>query len=175
LAALACAAIVLAQFEQFGGQPPQRESAEVRATRKAQQLRDTLKLDGDQFNSVYKVYYNEYSAMEQQMMPQGGPPQGGPSGMPPMDGGGGMPPGRGGMPPQGFGGGGMPPMGANGEMSAPPSQPKELTEEQLQKQQEKRQKKMKKILTEQQFELWLQLDTIRPQMPPRPEAGGNIQ
>jgi len=158
LAALMCATMAFAQFEQFGGQPPQRESADVRATRKAQQLRDTLKLDSDQFNSVYKVYYNEYSAMEQQMMPQGGPPQGGP----------------GGMPPQGFGGGGggMPPMGANGQMSTPP-QPKELTEEQLQKQQEKRQKKMKKILTEQQYELWFQMDTIQPQRPPKPEAVGN--
>jgi len=132
LAAIMCATMAFAQFEQFGGQPPQRESADVRATRKAQQLRDTLKLDCDQFNSVYKVYYNEYSAMEQQMMPQGGPPQGGPGGM---------------YPP--------PP--------APP-QPKELTEEQLKKQQEKRQKKMKKILTEQQYELWFQMDAIKPQM-----------
>jgi len=169
LAAIMCATMAFAQFEQFGGQPPQRESADVRATRKAQQLRDTLKLDCDQFNSVYKVYYNEYSAMEQQMMPQGGPPQGGgPGGMPPGGGGG--------MPPQGFGGGGgMPPMGANGQMSAPPSQSKELTEEQLQKQQEKRQKKMKKILTEQQYELWFQMDTIQPQRPPKPEAVGSIK
>jgi len=143
LAAVMCATMAFAQSEQFGGQPPQHESADVRATRKAQQLRDTLKLDCDQFNSVYKVYYNEYSAMEQQMMPQGGPPQGGPGGM---------------YPP--------PP--------APP-QPKELTEEQLQKQQEKRQKKMKKILTEQQYELWFQMDTIQPQRPPKPEAVGNIK
>ncbi len=158
LVALACATITLAQFEKISGQPPKRESAEERATRKAQQLRDTLNLDCDQFNSVYKVYYNEYSAMEQQMMPQGGPPQGG-GGMPPQGFGGGMPP-------QGFEGGGMPPMDFNGEMPTPP-QPKELTEDQLRKQQEKRLKKIKKILTEQQYELWLQLDTIKPPMPPQ--------
>ncbi len=174
-----CATLAMAQTQQyppFGGQPPQRESAEVRATRKTQMLRDTLHLNSDQFNRVYKVYYNEYSAMEQSMSDMGGgmPPQGmGGGGMPPQGmGGGGMPPqgmGGGGMPPMGMGGG-MPPQGMDGNMPAPPSMPKELSAEQLQKQQAKRQKKMKKILTEQQYELWFLMDTQPPHMPSRPQG-----
>lgn len=93
---------------------------------------------------------------------------GGMNGQPPM---GGRPPrgeGRlpmgGGMPPQG---GGFPGMGGDTDDMTPEERMKAHAEE-MQEEQEKREKKIRKILTDEQYEIW---QTRKPQvLPPMPKG-----
>ena len=135
--------------------PPQQESCETRAIRRAVELKKQLGLDSKQFDKVYKLYLDEYTAMEENMSSGGFP--------------GGMPPG--GMPPSGGFGGGMPSGMSMDMMSAPTEQQtvaREQTHKEMEKARARREKKMRKILTAEQMERWLQLDT--PPAPPAPPS-----
>lgn len=85
-------------------------------------------------------------------------------GRPPMMDGGGQPP---------MMGGGQPPMmgGRGGHPMMRPSDDHEKMKEYIEKRAEKKMKKLRKILSDEQYDLWLTMKPKQPAPHPMPEAG----
>lgn len=133
-----------------GKMPHEIPNPEKIARRETDRLKAALALTDKQYKKVYKLLLKEQRELFENRMPH-----------PPVMNG---RPGRDAFPP---GGEGMPPMGggwpeANGErgMGRPPMPkglPKPETPEDMRKRMEKKNKKMKKILTETQYNQWLNI------------------
>lgn len=110
---------------------------EKMAKRRTDEMNELLQLSEKQYKKIYKLYLKQekekVERMTERHLPEGGRPP-----MPP-EGGGGMPP-QGGMPPRMEG--------------MPPSMPMKNEREDMQKQIKKFDKKLKKILTDEQYEIW---------------------
>ena len=169
-ACLLCGAFsVQAQVEQKPaegqGQQTTREipSPEKAARRATDRMNKELQLTEKQYNKIYKLnlkeerkrFENMTATNSMQRPPMGERPEMG-GGRPPMGGGGGMRPGM---------GGGRPPMGGPGR--GPQMTPERA--EDLQKAAVAKEKKIKKILTEEQYAKWIQMN--QPQEPPRRPQG----
>lgn len=134
--------------EMKGERPqPQRVKPKDRARANADTLNALVQLDEKQYKKVYKIFLEEANSIYDLFPNRSGggrPPMGG--GRPPMGGGrpGGFSGGGGRAPMGGYSGGGRPPM--NGQMKSFPERIKEI--------QEKREKKLKKILTEEQYQIY---------------------
>lgn len=144
------------------GRPVFPEFKKKTSTQIAQEYTDSLTeqlgLDEKQAKKVYKIYL-EKAKKEESSMPSGfgsgmrrpsGPPSGGRGGM-----GGGPGGGMGGMRPPGGGGGQFPSMDQAPSENMPRGT---MTNGESEKDREKREKKMKKILTENQYELWQEME-----------------
>ena len=133
---------------------------EKAAQRRTDEMDKMLDLTEKQYKKIYKLFLKEEKEKVEALMERhpegmnGQPPMGG---RPPM--GGGRPPMGGGMPPQG---GGFPGMGGDTDDMTPEERMKARGEE-IQKEQEKREKKIRKILTDEQYEIW---QTRKPQILP---------
>ncbi len=110
---------------------------EKMAKRRTDEMNELLQLSEKQYKKIYKLYLKQekekVERMTERHLPEGGRPP-----MPP-EGGGGMSP-QGGMPPRMEG--------------MPPSMPMKNEREDMQKQIKKFDKKLKKILTDEQYEIW---------------------
>lgn len=132
------------------GERPQRQQLKPkeRAKANADSLNALVQLDEKQYKKVYKIFLEEANSMSDLFPNRGGgqrPPMGGgrPGG---FSGGGGRP--------GGFsGGGGRPPMGQGQMMGGPSGQMKSIPER-INEIREKREKKLKKILTEEQYQIY---------------------
>lgn len=104
---------------------------EKMAKRRTDEMNELLQLSEKQYKKIYKLYLKQekekVERMTERHLPEGGRPP-----MPP-EGGGGMPPRMEGM---------------------PPSMPMKNEREDMQKQIKKFDKKLKKILTDEQYEIW---------------------
>ena len=151
---------------------PKKEipNPEKAAQKRTDEMDKALNLTEKQYKKIYKLNLKEEREKLEMML--GRMPMGGGDGHPARPMGGERPPMRGGRP-DGFGGGpggNFPPM-----MGAP------LDKEELQKkvaeQNEKKAKKLRKILTEEQYDIWL---TMKPEVPvpgegrPAPHAEGEF-
>lgn len=146
-------------------QGPHPRFAEVPNPEKAaraetDRLKEELQLTEKQYKKVYKLNLKAQKERLEARFPAMG--EGRP--MPPM--GGGRPPMGGSRPPMPEGG--FPPMMGQGFPPMPQENPEERAER-MKKQAQKREKKMKKILTEEQFARWKELQA-RPPHPVPPEA-----
>lgn len=136
---------------------------EKAAQRRTDEMDKMLDLTEKQYKKIYKLFLKEEKEKVEALMEH---QPGGMNGQPPMGGrpprGEGRPPMGGGMPPQG---GGFPGMGGDTDDMTPEERMKAHVEE-MQKEQEKREKKIRKILTDEQYEIW---QTRKPQvLPPMP-------
>ena len=134
--------------QEMKGERPhlQRVKPKDRARANADTLNALVQLDEKQYKKVYKIFLEEANSIYDLFPNRSG------GGRPPM--GGGRPPMGGGRPGSsssgsrssggGYSGGGRPPM--NGQMKSFPERIKEI--------QEKREKKLKKILTEEQYQIY---------------------
>lgn len=138
---------------------------EKAAQRRTDEMDKMVDLTEKQYKKIYKLFLKEEKEKVEALMehhPEGM------NGQPPMGGrpprGEGRPPMGGGMPPQG---GGFPGMGGDTDDMTPEERMKARGEE-IQKEQEKREKKIRKILTDEQYEIW---KTRQPQiLPPMPKG-----
>lgn len=131
---------------------------EKAAQRRTDEMDKMLDLTEKQYKKIYKLFLKEEKEKVEALMERH--PEG-MNGQPPM---GGRPPMGGGMPPQG---GGFPGMGGDMDDMTPEERMKARGEE-IQKEQEKREKKIRKILTDEQYEIW---QTRKPQiLPPMPKG-----
>lgn len=126
-------------------------SPEEAARAETDRLKEELQLTEKQYKKVYKL---NLKAQKERLEARFPAP---PSGMP-------MPPGEGRRPPMPEGG--FPPMMGEGRPPMPPADHADRAE-QLAEQARKREKKMKKILTDEQFARWKELQARSPR--PRPE------
>lgn len=138
---------------------------EKAAQRRTDEMDKMLDLTEKQYKKIYKLFLKEEKERVEALMERH---PGGMNGQPPMGGrpprGEGRPPMGGGMPPQG---GGFPGMGEDADEMTPEERMKAHVEE-MQKEQEKREKKIRKILTDEQYEIW---QTRKPQvLPPMPKG-----
>ena len=138
---------------------------EKAAQRRTDEMDKMLDLTEKQYKKIYKLFLKEEKERVEALMERH---PGGMNGQPPMGGrpprGEGRPPMGGGMPPQG---GGFPGMGEDADEMTPEERMKAHVEE-IQKEQEKREKKIRKILTDEQYEIW---QTRKPQvLPPMPKG-----
>lgn len=124
---------------------------EKAAQRRTDEMDKMLDLTEKQYKKIYKLFLKEEKEKVEALMEH---QPGGMNGQPPM---GGRPPrgeGRlpmgGGIPPQG---GGFPGMGGDTDDMTPEERMKAHAEE-MQEEQEKREKKIRKILTDEQYEIW---------------------
>ncbi len=124
---------------------------EKAAQRRTDEMDKMLDLTEKQYKKIYKLFLKEEKEKVEALMEH---QPGGMNGQPPMGGrpprGEGRPPMGGGMPPQG---GGFPGMGGDTDDMTPEERMKAHVEE-MQKEQEKREKKIRKILTDEQYEIW---------------------
>lgn len=138
---------------------------EKAAQRRTDEMDKMLDLTEKQYKKIYKLFLKEEKEKVEALMERH--PEGR-SGQPPMGGrpprGEGRPPMGGGMPPQG---GGFPGMGGDTDDMTPEERMKARGEE-IQKEQEKWEKKIRKILTDEQYEIW---QARQPQiLPPMPKG-----
>ena len=122
------------------GERPQRQQLKPkeRAKANADSLNALVQLDEKQYKKVYKIFLEEANSMSDLFPNRGGGQR------PPMGGG----------RPGGFsGGGGRPPMGQGQMMGGPNGQMKSIPER-INEIREKREKKLKKILTEEQYQIY---------------------
>lgn len=125
---------------------------EKAAQRRTDEMDKMLDLTEKQYKKIYKLFLKEEKEKVEALMERH------PEGM------NGQPPMGGGMPPQG---GGFPGMGGDMDDMTPEERMKARGEE-IQKEQEKREKKIRKILTDEQYEIW---QTRKPQiLPPMPKG-----
>lgn len=125
---------------------------EKAAQRRTDEMDKMLDLTEKQYKKIYKLFLKEEKEKVEALMEH---QPGGMNGQPPMGGG---------MPPQG---GGFPGMGGDTDDMTPEERMKAHAEE-MQKEQEKREKKIRKILTDEQYEIW---QTRKPQvLPPMPKG-----
>ncbi len=128
--------------QEMKGERPhlQRVKPKDRARANADTLNALVQLDEKQYKKVYKIFLEEANSIYDLFPNRSG------GGRPPMGGGrpGGFSGGGGRAPMGGYSGGGRPPM--NGQMKSFPERIKEI--------QEKREKKLKKILTEEQYQIY---------------------
>ena len=136
------------------GERPQRQQLKPkeRAKANADSLNALVQLDEKQYKKVYKIFLEEANSMSDLFPNRGGGQR------PPMGGGrpGGFSGGGGGRAPMGGyngGGGGRPPMGLGQMMGGPNGQMKSIPEK-IKEIQEKREKKLKKVLTEEQYQIY---------------------
>lgn len=132
---------------------------EKAAQRRTDEMDKMLDLTEKQYKKIYKLFLKEEKEKVEALMEHH---PGGMNGQPPM--GGHRPPMGGGMPPRG---GGFPGMGGDTDGMTPEERMKARGEE-IQKELEKREKKIRKILTDEQYEIW---QMRKPQiLPPGPEG-----
>ena len=126
---------------------------EKAARAETDRLKEELQLTEKQYKKVYKLNLKAQKERMEARFPAA------PGGRP-------MPPGGGFRPPMPEGG--FPPMMGEGRPPMPPMDP-EARAERLKKQAQKREKKMRKILTDEQFARWKELQARPPR--PVPPAG----
>lgn len=158
-------AVIRYRFPQEAVQKKEVPNPEKAAQRRTDEMDKMLDLTEKQYKKIYKLFLKEEKEKVEALMERH--PEG-MNGQPPMGGrpprGEGRPPMGGGMPPQG---GGFPGMGGNTDDMTPEERMKARGEE-IQKELEKREKKIRKILTDEQYEIW---QMRKPQiLPPGPEG-----
>lgn len=127
-----------------------------------------LNLTEKQYKKIYKLNLKEEREKLEALIGRGDKEAGRPpmmgGGRPPMMDGGGQPP---------MMGGGQPPMmgGRGGHPMMRPSDDHEKMKEDIEKRAEKKMKKLRKILSDEQYDLWLTMKPKQPAPHPMPEAG----
>lgn len=151
-------AVIRYRYPQEAVQKKEVPNPEKAAQRRTDEMDKMLDLTEKQYKKIYKLFLKEEKEKVEVLMERH--PEG-MNGQPPM---GGRPPMGGGMPPRG---GGFPRMGGDTDDMTPEERMKARGEE-IQKEQEKREKKIRKILTDEQYEIW---QMRKPQiLPPGPEG-----
>lgn len=152
-------------------EPQQKENTQEKeipnpekaARKRTDEMDKVLNLTEKQYKKIYKLNLKEEREKLEAMI---GSKDGN---RPPMRDGGGRPPMMGGGQPPMMGGGGQPPMRDSSSNS-------EKMKEDMKKRAEKKMKKMRKILTSEQYDLWLTMKSEQPALHPmpgsrRPESG----
>lgn len=151
-------AVIRYRFPQEAVQKKEVPNPEKAAQRRTDEMDKMLNLSEKQYKKVYKLFLKEEKEKVEALMERH--PEG-MNGQPPM---GGRPPRGGGMPPRG---GDFPRMEGDRNDMTPEERMKARGEE-IQKELEKREKKIRKILTDEQYEIW---QMRKPQiLPPGPEG-----
>lgn len=148
-------------------EPQQKENTQKKeipnpektARRRTDEMDKVLNLTEKQYKKIYKLNLKEEREKLEVLIGRGGKDMNRPpmreGGRPPMMNGGGQPP---------MMGGGRPPM------MTPPAGDDKMKEE-MQERAEKKIKKLRKILTDEQYDLWLTMKPEQPVPHPMPEAG----
>lgn len=144
-------AVIRYRYPQEAVQKKEVPNPEKAAQRRTDEMDKMLDLTEKQYKKIYKLFLKEEKEKVEALMERH--PEG-MNGQPPM---GGRPPRGGGRPPMG---GGMPPRGGDfprmeGDRNdMTPEERMKARGEEIQKEQEKREKKIRKILTDEQYEIW---------------------
>lgn len=163
-------ATTVADEPQQEKQAPAKEipNPEKSARKLTDEMDKVLNLTEKQYKKIYKLNLKEEREKLEAMVGRGDKEAGRPpmmgGGRPPMMDGGGQPP---------MMGGGQPPMmgGRGGHPMMRPSGDHEKTKEDMEKRAEKKMKKLRKILSDEQYDLWLTMKPEQPAPHPMPEAG----
>ena len=151
-------------------QAPAKEipNPEKAARKRTDEMDKVLNLTEKQYKKIYKLNLKEEREKLEALIGHGDKESGRPpmmdGGRPPMMDGGGQPP---------MMGGGQPPMmgGRGGHPMMRPSDDHEKMKEDIEKRAEKKMKKLRKILSDEQYDLWLTMKPKQPAPHPMPEAG----
>lgn len=151
-------------------QAPAKEipNPEKAARKRTDEMDKVLNLTEKQYKKIYKLNLKEEREKLEALIGRGDKGAGRPpmmgGGRPPMMDGGGQPP---------MMGGGQPPMmgGRGGHPMMRPSDDHEKMKEYIEKRAEKKMKKLRKILSDEQYDLWLTMKPKQPAPHPMPEAG----
>lgn len=163
-------ATTVADEPQQEKQTPVKEipNPEKTARRLTDEMDKVLNLTEKQYKKIYKLNLKEEREKLEALIGRGDKEAGRPpmmgGGRPPMMDGGGQPP---------MMGGGQPPMmgGRGGHPMMRPSGDHEKMKEDIEKRAEKKMKKLRKILSDEQYDLWLTMKPKQPAPHPMPEAG----
>lgn len=163
-------AVALPDEPQQEKQAPAKEipNPEKTARRLTDEMDKVLNLTEKQYKKIYKLNLKEEREKLEALIGRGDKEAGRPpmmgGGRPPMMDGGGQPP---------MMGGGQPPMmgGRGGHPMMRPSGDHEKMKEDIEKRAEKKMKKLRKILNDEQYDLWLTMKPKQPAPHPMPEAG----
>lgn len=163
-------AVALPDEPQQEKQTPVKEipNPEKTARRLTDEMDKVLNLTEKQYKKIYKLNLKEEREKLEALIGRGDKEVGRPpmmgGGRPPMMDGGGQPP---------MMGGGQPPMmgGRGGHPMMRPSGDHEKMKEDIEKRAEKKMKKLRKILSDEQYDLWLTMKPKQPAPHPMPEAG----
>lgn len=163
-------AVALSDEPQQEKQTPVKEipNPEKTARRLTDEMDKVLNLTEKQYKKIYKLNLKEEREKLEALIGRGDKEAGRPpmmgGGRPPMMDGGGQPP---------MMGGGQPPMmgGRGGHPMMRPSGDHEKMKEDIEKRAEKKMKKLRKILSDEQYDLWLTMKPKQPAPHPMPEAG----
>lgn len=133
---------------------------EKTARRLTDEMDKVLNLTEKQYKKIYKLNLKEEREKLEALIGRGDKE----AGRPPMMDGGGQPP---------MMDGGQPPMmgGRGGHPMMRPSGDHEKMKEDIEKRAEKKMKKLRKILSDEQYDLWLTMKPKQPAPHPMPEAG----
>lgn len=155
-------AVALPDEPQQEKQAPAKEipNPEKTARRLTDEMDKVLNLTEKQYKKIYKLNLKEEREKLEALIGRGDKE----AGRPPMMDGGGQPP---------MMGGGQPPMmgGRGGHPMMRPSGDHEKMKEDIEKRAEKKMKKLRKILSDEQYDLWLTMKPKQPAPHPMPEAG----
>lgn len=163
-------ATTVADEPQQEKQAPAKEipNPEKAARKRTDEMDKVLNLTEKQYKKIYKLNLKEEREKLEALIGRGDKEAGRPpmmgGGRPPMMDGGGQPP---------MMGGGQPPMmgGRGGHPMMRPSGDHEKMKEDIEKRAEKKMKKLRKILSDEQYDLWLTMKPKQPAPHPMPEAG----
>lgn len=163
-------ATTVADEPQQEKQAPAKEipNPEKAARKRTDEMDKVLNLTEKQYKKIYKLNLKEEREKLEALIGRGDKEAGRPpmmgGGRPPMMDGGGQPP---------MMGGGQPPMmgGRGGHPMMRPSGDHEKMKEDIEKRAEKKMKKLRKILNDEQYDLWLTMKPKQPAPHPMPEAG----
>lgn len=154
-------ATTVADEPQQEKQAPAKEipNPEKAARKRTDEMDKVLNLTEKQYKKIYKLNLKEEREKLEALIGRGDKG----AGRPPMMGGG--------RPP--MMGGGQPPMmgGRGGHPMMRPSDDHEKMKEDIEKRAEKKMKKLRKILSDEQYDLWLTMKPKQPAPHPMPEAG----
>lgn len=155
-------AVALPDEPQQEKQAPAKEipNPEKAARKRTDEMDKVLNLTEKQYKKIYKLNLKEEREKLEALIGRGDKE----AGRPPMMGGG--------RPPM-MDGGGQPPMmgGRGGHPMMRPSGDHEKMKEDIEKRAEKKMKKLRKILSDEQYDLWLTMKPKQPAPHPMPEAG----
>lgn len=155
-------AVALPDEPQQEKQAPAKEipNPEKAARKRTDEMDKVLNLTEKQYKKIYKLNLKEEREKLEALIGRGDKE----AGRPPMMDGGGQPP---------MMGGGQPPMmgGRGGHPMMRPSGDHEKMKEDIEKRAEKKMKKLRKILNDEQYDLWLTMKPKQPAPHPMPEAG----
>lgn len=162
-------ATTVADEPQQEKQAPAKEipNPEKAARKRTDEMDKVLNLTEKQYKKIYKLNLKEEREKLEALIGRGDKEAGRPpmmgGGRPPMMDGGGQPP---------MMGGGQPPMmgGRGGHPMMRPSGDHEKMKEDIEKRAEKKMKKLRKILSDEQYDLWLTMKPKQPAPHPMPEA-----